>query len=99
MTLTCEVTTVRGITSGITIQWIIFGYGEGRKVENVTGNVLGNSVVYRDLYEISRLTRESSYWCDGIINSVPRRTSFDAISLRFTCECYLLDICVCLFVH
>ena len=83
---------MRGITSEVTIEWITFGHGERRIVENVTGSVVNNTVVYRDLYHIPRLTTEDYFSCRGIINSIPQRSDTDFIILRATCKYKLLHI-------
>ena len=77
---------MRGITSGVTIEWIIYSYGERRIVENVTGSVLNNTVIYRDLYHIPRLTTESFVRCQGTINTAPGRYDFHIIRLILTCK-------------
>ena len=88
LTLTCEVTTLRGITSGVTIEWITSGFGEHRRVVNVTGSVVNNTVVYRDLYRIPRLTTEGFVRCQGIINTIPISGPYniDTIRLILTCK-------------
>ena len=90
LTLTCEVTTLRGITSGVTIEWITYGHGERRRVVNVTGSVVNNTVVYRDLYHIPRLTTEGFVRCQGIINTIPIPAAgpydIDTIRLILTCK-------------
>ena len=87
LTLTCDVTTVRGITSGLTITWSSSLGGEVRRVENVTGNVVDNSVLYSDQLFISSLTSEDSYTCRAVINSQPLNAFSRFILLRLTCEC------------
>ena len=86
LTLTCEVTTMRGITSGVTIKWSTHGNGQHRIVENVNGSIINNTVVYRDLYHIPRLTTEDYFSCRGIINSIPQRSDTDFIILRAICK-------------
>ena len=77
---------MRGITSAVAIGWTPFGGGKDRIAENVTGSVVNNTVVYRDLYNIPRVTRESTYVCRVIINSEPERSDAEVITLRLTCK-------------
>ena len=90
LTLTCDVTTVRGITSGLTITWSTSLGGEVRRVDNVTGNVVGSSVFYRDQLNISSVPGEDLYSCRAFINSTsqPQNAFSRSILLRLTCKCY-----------
>ena len=87
LTLTCDVTTVRGITSGLTITWSSSLDGEVRRVENVTGNVVDSSVLYSDQLNISSLVSDDRYTCRAVINSQPLNAFTRSILLRLTCEC------------
>ena len=84
LTLTCDVTTVRGITGGLTITWSSSLDGEVRRVENVTGN--DGSVLYSDQLFISSLTSEDSYTCRAVINSALQPQDVASIRLELTCE-------------
>ena len=87
LTLTCEVETVKGITGSVSIRWYSYYRGTEKLVENVTGSVMENSVIYRDLYKISRVVEEDVIACYGIINSSRSQTSNrDIIRLILTCE-------------
>ena len=77
---------MRGITSAVTIEWRHFDGGERRIAENVTGSVVNNTVVYRDLYNIPRVTRETTYLCEAIINSEPQQSGLEVITLTLTCK-------------
>ena len=77
---------MRGITSAVTIEWEPFGDGERRIAENVTGSVVNNTVVYRDLYNIPRVTRETTYLCRVTIHSEPQQRDTEFITLRLTCK-------------
>ena len=54
LTLQCEVTTVRGITSGVDIVWSSGGTVL-RSTNDTTADTIGNSLVYTDSYNISTL--------------------------------------------
>ena len=86
LTLTCDVTTVRGITSGLTITWSSFLDGEVRRVENVTGNVVDNSMLYSDQLFIPSLASEDTYTCRAVINSALQPQHVASIRLELTCE-------------
>ena len=55
LTLQCEVTTVRGITSRVDILWSSDGTELGR-TNNVSSTKMDNSLVYTDSYTISQLS-------------------------------------------
>ena len=54
LTLQCEVTTVRGITSRVDIVWSSNGT-ELERMNNVSSITMDNSLVYTDSYTISQL--------------------------------------------
>ena len=96
LTLTCDVTTVRGITSGLIIIWSSQSLGEVRRVENVTGNVVDSSVFYRDQLNISSLTTDDTYTCRAFINSTsqqPQGAFSRSILIQLTCKCYHAYTC------
>ena len=55
LTLQCEGTTVRGITSRVDIVWSRDGK-ELRRVNDVSSTTMDNSLVYTDSYNISQLS-------------------------------------------
>jgi len=86
---------VRGITSQLTIQWFHFD-NKVRRVENTTGNIVGDSMVYRDLLNISSLTCEDDYWYIATINAMSHNMQLRdlaMIRLKLTCKCY------CIYIH
>ena len=85
--LTCEVTTVRGITSAVIITWISVG-NELRRVESTSGSIVGSSMVYNDQLYISELTSEDNYTCRAVINSTSQPQNEAFITVELTCECY-----------
>ena len=86
LTLQCEVTTVRGITSRVDIVWSSGGT-ELQKMENVTSDIIDNSLLYRDSYNILILTTsddDRAFQCEGIINVNPLVSADDDLSLDVT---------------
>ena len=77
LTLQCEVTTVRGITSRVDIVWSSGGT-ELNRTDNISSTTIDNSLVYTDCYTISQLSTDDEgrdYWCEVVINSDPSITS------------------------
>ena len=73
LTLQCEVTAVRGITSRVDIVWRRDG-AEVQRMDNVILklNTMNTALVYRDTYTISLLTtsdERSMFQCKIVINS------------------------------
>ena len=74
--LNCQVTTVTGITSNITVTWT--SCGEILLIMNISQ---GTSTVF---YDISQLTTEDQgkmYYCEVVINTNPPITASDHITL------------------
>ena len=90
LTLQCEVTTVRGITSTVDIVWRnINGSMELQRMENVSLTTMGNSLVYTDSYTISQLNTTDEgrvIQCDVVINASPSVMASDSITLDVTGE-------------
>ena len=73
LTLECEVTTVRGITSRVDIVWSSDGT-ELERMNNVSSTTMDNSLVYTDSYTIPLLSTTHDgrmYECEAVINSSP----------------------------
>ena len=88
LTLQCEVTTVRGITSGVDIVWSSNGT-ELRRTNDATATTMGNSSVFIDSYMISMLTTSYNariYECEVVINANPPMTVSDNIVLNVNGE-------------
>ena len=88
LTLQCEVTAVRGITSRVDIVWSSGGT-ELQRMDNVSLTVMGNSLVYTDSYTISQLstTDESRViQCEVVINASPSVMASDSFTLDVTGE-------------
>ena len=87
LTLQCEVTTVRGITSRVDIVWNSGGTELVRI--NVSSATMGNSLVYTDNYTISQLSTTDDdrvVKCEGVINASPSVMANDSITLDVTGE-------------
>jgi len=70
LTLQCNGTIVRGITSRVDIVWRD-GDSEFRRIDNVSSTTMGNSLVYTDSYTISQLSTtddDRMIWCEVMIN-------------------------------
>ena len=83
LTLQCEVTTVRGITSRVDIVWSSNGT-ELERMNDVSSTTMDNSLVYTDSYTISQLstTDESRMiQCEVVINTSPSVMDSDSITL------------------
>ena len=73
LTLQCEVTTVRGITSRVDIVWSSGGT-ELQRMNNVSSTMMSNSLVYTNSYTISQLSTTDDgtmIQCEGMINVNP----------------------------
>ena len=87
LTLQCEVTAVRGITSRVDIVWSSGGTELQRM--NVSSTTMGNSLVYTDSYTISQLSTDDEgrmIQCEVVINASPSVMASDSITLDVTGE-------------
>ena len=76
LTLQCEVTTVRGITSRVDIVWS----SDGTELERMSGVIATTPLVYTDSYNISLLNTTDDgrvYECEAVINSSPSAIATD----------------------
>ena len=86
LTLQCEVTTVRGITSRVNIVWSSGGT-ELERINGVSLTTMGNSLVYTDSYTISQLSTTDEgrvIQCEGVINASPSVVANDITTLDVT---------------
>ena len=84
LTLQCEVTTVRGITSRVDIVWSSNGIVL-RRINDTMDTTLDNSLVYTDSYNISQLSTTDDgrvIQCEVVINASPTITATDNITLN-----------------
>ena len=98
LTLQCEVTTVRGITSRVDIVWSSDGT-ELQRMNNVSSTTMNNSLVYTDSYTISQLSTTDEgrmIQCDVIINADPLVMADDSITLDVTGTYILCTVTVLL---
>ena len=100
LTLDCNITTVRGITSRVDIVWSSNGL-ELRKIEGIVSNLTqDNSVIYMDSYTIPQLgtvDEGRTYQCGIIINQEIPIVVNGAITLDVTGE--LLHISIYLYFN
>ena len=92
LTLQCEVTTVRGITSRVDIVWSSNGTVL-RRINDTTATTVNNSLMYTDSYTISQLNTTDDgrlIQCEVLINANPSVMGNDSITLDVIGEC---DIC------
>ena len=88
LTLQCEVTTVRGITSRVDIVWSSNGTVL-RRINSTTATTMGNSLVFIDSYMISVLITSYNarvYECEVVINANPPTTFSNNIILNVNGE-------------
>ena len=91
LTLQCEVTTVRGITSGLDIVWRSSDGTELNRTNNVS-TTMGNSLVYTDSYTISQLNTTDDgrvFQCQVVINASP--AGADTVTLDVNGESIIID--------
>ena len=85
--LECRVTTVRGITSRIDIEWTT-GNTILQRTEGVNITLTASdSVVYKDIYNITQVSTFDDgrvYQCKVIINTNPQLMATDSITLDVT---------------
>ena len=89
LTLQCEVTTVRGITSRVDIVWSSDGT-ELQRMNNVSSTTIVNSLVYTDSYTISQLNATDDgrvIQCEVVINTSPSIMANNSTTLSVTGEC------------
>ena len=88
LTLQCEVTTVRGITSRVDIVWSSGGT-ELQRINDVSSMTMSSSLVYTDYYTISQLNTTDDdrvIQCEVMINANPPVMASDSITLDVTGE-------------
>ena len=86
LTLQCEVTTVRGITSRVDIVWSSDDT-ELQRMNNVSSTAMDNSLLFTDSYTISQLSTDDAgrdYWCEVVIHLSPTITNNASVTLDVT---------------
>ena len=82
LTLQCEVTTVRGITSRVDIVWRSSGGMELKRMNDVSSTTMDNSLVYTHSYTISQLsTSDRVIQCEVVINTSPSVMATESVTL------------------
>ena len=88
LTLQCNGTTVRGITSRVDIVWRNGSNGtELQRTNNVSSTTMNNSLVYTDSYTISQLSTTDEgrvIQCEVVINASPSVMASNSITLDVT---------------
>ena len=90
LTLQCEVTTVRGITSRVDIVWSSGGT-ELERMNGVSSTTMDNSLVYTHSYNISQLSTTDDgrvIQCEVVISTSPSVMATDSITLDVIGEQY-----------
>ena len=88
LTLQCNVTTVRGITSRVDIVWSSGGM-ELNRTNNVSSARVGDSLVYTHSYTITQLSMIDEgrvIQCEVVINASPSVMANDTVTLDVTGE-------------
>ena len=86
LTLQCEVTTVRGITSRVDIVWSSGGI-ELQRMSDVSSTTMNNSLVYTDSYTILQVStndEDKVIQCEGIILATPTQSNTNTLTLDVT---------------
>ena len=86
LTLQCNVTTVRGITSRVDIVWRSGGT-ELQRMNDVPSTMMSNSLVYADSYTISLLSTTDDgrvIQCEVLINTNPIIMANNSFTLNVT---------------
>ena len=99
LTLQCEVTTVRGITSRVNIVWSSNGT-EIERMNNVLSTTMDNSLVYTDAYTISQLSTNDDgrvIQCEVVIQTTPSQSTTNTLTLDVTGQCIL--VCFSFVMH
>ena len=102
LTLQCEVTAVRGITSSVDIVWNSGGM-ELERMNNVSSTKMDNSLVYTHSYTISQLSTTDDgrvIQCEVVINASPSVMATDSITLDVTGEYFdVINVILHKFVY
>ena len=94
LTLQCEVTAVRGITSTVDIVWSSDGR-ELEKTNNLSATTMGNSLVYTNNYTFSQLTKtddDRMIRCEVVINTTPPVNNSEIITLNVIGEYFVYTL-------
>ena len=108
LTLTCNATTVRGITSTVDIMWSRSG-SNLQTMSNISSTTVGSSVSYTDSYTIPSLSvddDEMEYECILVVHTSPDIRVSDAVTIDATGMVFvafvIVNVLLCLanyFLH
>ena len=91
LTLQCTITTVRGITSRVDIEWSSDG-SELKIIEGLNhSTTTNNSVIYTEFYtipQLSTLDDARTLRCDMLINTISPVMATDSVTLNVTGKCF-----------
>ena len=99
LTLQCEVTTVRGITSRVDIVWSSDGTVL-RRINDTAVAVMDSSLMYTDSYTISQLSTDDDrrvIQCEVVIDISPSVMTNNSITLDVTGECKIAVFILCTY--
>ena len=85
--LECSVTTVRGITSRIDIEWSTGNTILQRMKRISVSSITSDSIIYKNIYNISQISTLDDgrvYQCKVIINTFPQLMATDSATLDVT---------------
>ena len=98
LTLECDVTTVRGITSRVDFVWSSDG-SELERTEGVNNSIATNySMLYTEFYvipQLSTLDAGRTITCHVFINAMSPVTANDSITLNVTGKCNINNLWWC----
>ena len=101
LTLQCEVTTVRGITSSVDIVWSSGGTVL-RRMNGVSLTTMDSSLVYTESYTLSTLSEVNNgnmIQCEVVINTSPSVIATDSITLDVTGEYDTVKVAYIIILH
>ena len=90
LTLECNVTTVRGITSSVDIVWSVDGNERERDNNSSPSVTTADSMIYSESYTIMMLSTDDegrAYHCNAVINTTVPVMANDSITLDVTGMC------------
>ena len=98
LTLQCDVTTVRGITSRVDIVWSSGGV-ELDRANSLTAAIMNDTVMYSDSYTTDPLNSNDNgrtIQCQVVINTAPPVTNTHTVELMLSGKhmLYVLYLCV-----
>ena len=94
LTLQCEVTAVRGITSDVDVVWSNGGTVL-RRMNGVSLTTMDSSLVYTESYTFSLLSEANDgnmIQCEVVINTSPSVMATDSITLDVTSKCDIVKV-------